>query len=82
MKKLNLTTIFDWIVIILEICYGISMLMHVFYLVPAIGMLLPLTSLMVICQLVRFGTKVRIINFAFKNPIVSIFFFIYRYIYS
>ena len=66
--------IFDWVVIILGMCYGVSIVSQVFY-VPSLGMVVPLCSFMVLSYLIRFGLQFPVANIV-KTPIYCLFFII------
>lgn len=73
MRKNKGTVLFDYIVIILGMSYGISILSQLFY-VPGLGMVVPLCSFCVIAHIIRFGLRFPVLKKIINTPLFLLFF--------
>lgn len=77
MKHINVILVFDWIVIILGMSYGVSMLMQVFCVVPSVGNILPYTAFLVFSHVLRFGMRISFFKLISTYKLLLLLWFIY-----
>lgn len=69
--------ILDWLVIILEITYSMSILMQVFFIIPGLKPAIALLLFAFVMHIIRFGFRFNFLSIIAKDSILILFFLIF-----
>lgn len=74
--------ILDWLVIILEITYSMSILMQVFFIIPGLKPAIALLLFAFVMHIIRFGFRFNFLSIIAKDSILILFFLIFSEFWS